>query len=661
MKEEAFLLDVLFEEDYLKVVTDEGNFLRPTNGTNNDKLAVIALKLVGERVEILFQDSAQAFAGEFEYLSGVEKKNGRSSLPFNKAFPAQKSQKIFGPPGTGKTTKLIGYVKDAVEAGVKPDDIAFISFSNGAASVAKTRVVEALPEFGKIDFQNFSTMHSLATRIGGHSGKKLMVEEHFKAFDNTIDCWREWTELGNPLGAVERYSHPVLDTYNLSLASQKRVGWKFPSLNDGEKEALKHRLRARYPALSRAELPELCEAYVKDFLRFKQERALITFDDVIEAVASTDFEGLIPTFELLIIDEAQDLSNHLWILARKLINAAKITYIAGDDDQAIMMGIGANPREFVAFPASEQDEPLLNSYRIPKSLRDYVDRGIMPALEKLPDRVGVTWEANDKEVGYVNCGSSSVEKDVEGNRRVINREFTPEALIRRVQDQYRAFKEGSAIISDAILLDEGRQVLERTLFHNKIYYIPPEEMIARAQAELKFSGNEEMLKKIATGELSAARIILFSYPDREIQDLSRHSFLKPDMDVPDWLIMAPTKRTGEQLSASLRELNIPHFYRNKPILDASKTTSLIRVQTVHMSKGDEAKNAAVVVAGFGDVAMLGKDPRLAYVAATRASQSCYPRVCAKGLLPKMSKMPEGKIPWRKFAKEYNKMFPIGAV
>ena len=105
-------------------------------------------------------------------------------------------------------------------------------------------------------------------------------------------------------------------------------------------------------------------------------------------------------------------------------------------------------------------------------------------------------------------------------------------------------------------------------------------------------------------------------------------------------------------------LNIPHFYRNKPVLDASKTTSLIRVQTVHMSKGDEAKNAAVVVAGFGDVAMLGNDPRLAYVAATRASQSCYPRVCAKGLLPAM--LGHRVLKLRKLAGRYNKMFPIGA-
>ena len=150
----------MLENHYLKIVTDKGNFVRPEKETENDILAAAALRLVGKRVEITFRDSEQAFDGEFIDLNGVEQQDAQSSFPFNLSFPTQTSQKIFGPPGTGKTTKLIGYVKDAVEAGVKPNNIAFISFSNGAASVARSRVVEALPEFGKIDFQNFSTMHS---------------------------------------------------------------------------------------------------------------------------------------------------------------------------------------------------------------------------------------------------------------------------------------------------------------------------------------------------------------------------------------------------------------------------------------------------------------------------------------------------------------------
>ena len=139
-------------------------------------------------------------------------------------------------------------------------------------------------------------------------------------------------------------------------------------------------------------------------------------------------------------------------------------------------------------------------------------------------------------------------------------------------------------------------------------------------------------------------------------------FKKPSIEpgrnssIPDWLIMAPTKGTGEKISSALTELQVPHFYRNKPILEATKEKSLIRVQTVHMSKGDEAHNSAIVVQTFGDVVMLSKDPRLSYVAVTRASHSCYPRVSSPGLLKSMHDT--GNTFFQMAVAKYAQMFPI---
>ena len=122
----------------------------------------------------------------------------------------------------------------------------------------------------------------------------------------------------------------------------------------------------------------------------------------------------------------------------------------------------------------------------------------------------------------------------------------------------------------------------------------------------------------------------------------------------DWLIMCPTRKTGERISAALVKKNVPHFLRNRPILDANENEGLIRVQTVHTSKGAEAKNAAVVVETAGDIRTLVTDPRLAYVALTRASSRMFPRVIKNGLLSEVQT-------WQtfvEFVERYNLMFPL---
>jgi hypothetical protein len=124
--------------------------------------------------------------------------------------------------------------------------------------------------------------------------------------------------------------------------------------------------------------------------------------------------------------------------------------------------------------------------------------------------------------------------------------------------------------------------------------------------------------------------------------------------------MAPTKATGQSVSTALQEQNPPiaHFYRNKPFPNLRKveeSSCQIRIQTVHTSKGDEAENVAIIAQSFGDVLMLTKDPRLAYVALTRAKKTMYPRVLAIGLLAQMRQA--NKKMWFDAATLYDDMFP----
>ena len=56
-----------------------------------------------------------------------------------------------------------------------------------------------------------------------------------------------------------------------------------------------------------------------------------------------------PKFDVVFIDEAQDLSLMQWDMTRSIWNKTKDSFIAGDDDQAIFRWAGADVDSFIAL------------------------------------------------------------------------------------------------------------------------------------------------------------------------------------------------------------------------------------------------------------------------------------------------------------------------
>ena len=464
-----------------------------------------------------------------------------------KVYAAKSCTKVFGPPGTGKTTKLIKTVIEHIKKGGHTDKIAFLSFTNNAADVARDRVIAvskaSFPDrdLSMMDFPNFNTLHSLATRIGGLLGKSVFDAEKLRQFDPEIRSEFVWMKLGDPSSVEERPDHTPLAIQSfararcISLAEAIEQGGFDDVYNSTNKSALQEHFRKQRGQVVTLDGLDLITYYINDYNRFKSENRLADFDDVIDNAQSDDFFEHIPSFELLIIDEAQDLSDLQWKFVNRLISKATQVIVAGDDDQAIMVPFGASPTAFLKLEG--QTEVLTKSWRVSKSAHDYVMAHSMPLLKALyPDRKNKDWLPTEK-TGEV---------------------------------------------------------------HTKV-----EKMVRPALGDDQLS--EPTVQKVSL----------------KVKDLLQRV---KDSQKEEWLIMAPTKKTCRRISAGLDVLGVPHYLRNRPVRNADITGSAVRIMSIHTSKGDEADNAALVMASETDFTMIAKDPRLEYVALTRAKINLYPCV-----------------------------------
>ncbi len=88
--------------------------------------------------------------------------------------------RIFGPPGTGKTTTLLNMVDEALENGTSPHRIAFLAFTRKAANEAKERAAERFGLDPKKDLVHFRTLHSLALTMTDIRPEQVMQEDNYK-------------------------------------------------------------------------------------------------------------------------------------------------------------------------------------------------------------------------------------------------------------------------------------------------------------------------------------------------------------------------------------------------------------------------------------------------------------------------------------------------
>ena len=282
-------------------------------------------------------------------------------------------RKIYGPPGTGKTTRLINYVKTLVKFGTPIDKIGYFAFTKKAAEEAVNRTLDLYPKYSKKDLKYFRTLHSLAFTELGMKKSNVMQDEHYE-------------DIGRKLGIeVTVYSNGEEKTGFVDSDSEY-----FNIINAARIKGITIEEEYNTDMYSQDIDKHMLQILKDEVDNYKAAYGLVDFTDMIEKFNVSE---LCPKYDVVFIDEAQDLSPIQWKMYDILKKNSKHVILAGDDDQAIYGWAGADVQRFQEEPA--KDIVLPQSYRVPKAVQTLANC----ILERIPEdrKLVKMWQPRDEE------------------------------------------------------------------------------------------------------------------------------------------------------------------------------------------------------------------------------------------------------------------------
>ena len=301
--------------------------------------------------------------------------------------------RLFGGPGSGKTTALLDHVEEILdEDDVSFRDILVVSYTRAAAQEVRERLAERLDESPRALQGNVCTMHAKAYDlldlsrgdVIGEKDKEAFCEEYGLEYEDEYSGagrrTARSTTIGNKIIAtsqwLQRTRRDVADWYDVPFQWDVEEVRLPPEIDPNSQEGNKY--TPTWPSDDdRIDVPEA----IRGWRSYKGREGKIGFADMLERVKQ---RSLVPNVDYLVIDEFQDITTLQYDVYQEWKPHVERVLIAGDDDQVVYSWQGADPALLLDEEVHE-DIVLPNSYRLPSNVLHAVNREIRH-IEKRQDK-----------------------------------------------------------------------------------------------------------------------------------------------------------------------------------------------------------------------------------------------------------------------------------
>jgi len=505
--------------------------------------------------------------------------------------------RLFGGPGSGKTTALLDRVEELLADDNEVDvrDILVVSYTRAAAAEIRERLAERLGINPRTLKGNVCTMHAKAYEllnlsrgdVVGESDKEEFCEEFGLEFEDEYEGSRRRsarsTTLGNKVIAtsqwLQRTNRDVADWYDVPFQWDKEEVRLPPEIDERAQTGNKYT-----PTWSgdddRLDVPEA----IRGWRTYKGDNELVGFADMLERVRQ---RSLLPNVDYLIIDEFQDITTLQYGVYEEWKPHMKKILIAGDDDQVVYAWQGADP-DLLLDEDVDVDEILPNSYRLPSSILNVVNREVRH-IDKRQEK-----DLNPRKEGgeVLPMPSPSMLDLVREVRRTVDEDEGTVMLLFRAR--YQMFQFMDEFIGEGIpftcLTDQRMWTDRLTEYVRGIEALDDDEPLSVLEGRRL----ADMLADSAfgTGERDGLFDELDEIGDAAEEDDLAEIEISPDV-IREHAPFAPDPRAAADMLrkvTNFQERTVEAYFRGDY---AGMATDKVRLGTIHSAKGREADHVFV--------------------------------------------------------------------